>query len=186
MYAVIATLDCVFTNKVRALQNELTNIIGTNQLAGVEPHITLADYNELDVNLYIEKLKEFVAIQDNMAAVTFPSVGTFPTNGIIFLAPIITDGLLRFHHSYHDHFKTFHDNPMSYYVPGKWVPHCTIANGINANQFLSVMEYIYEKFDVTTASIEKLKLIKVNYENGSAISSSILAEYNLKRMETSR
>jgi len=186
VYAVIATLDCVFTNKVRALQNELTNIIGTNQLAGVEPHITLADYNELDVNLYIEKLKEFVAIQDNMAAVTFPSVGTFPTNGIIFLAPTITDGLLRFHHSYHDYFKTFHDNPMSYYVPGKWVPHCTIANGLNANQFLSVMEYVYEKFDVTTASIEKLKLIKVNYENGSAISSSILAEYNLKRMETSR
>lgn len=48
------------------------------------------------------------------------------------------------------------------------------------------MEYIYEKFDHATASIEKLKLIKVNYENGSAISSSILAEYNLKRMETSR
>ena len=36
------------------------------------------------------------------------------------------------------------------------------------NSFLSVMEYIYENFDVTTASIEKLKLIKVNYENGSA------------------
>lgn len=48
------------------------------------------------------------------------------------------------------------------------------------------MGYVYEKFDFTTASIEKLKLIKVNYENGSAISSSILAEYNLKRMETSR
>ncbi|PRT38401.1 hypothetical protein C6357_22020 [Bacillus wiedmannii] len=35
-------------------------------------------------------------------------------------------------------------------------------------------------------SIEKIKLIKVNYENGSAISSSILAEYKLKRMETTR
>ncbi|PGY18958.1 hypothetical protein COE23_04265 [Bacillus cereus] len=176
----------MFTYKIRELQSELTNIIGTNQLAGVEPHITLADYNELDVNLYTEKLKEFVAFQENIAAVTFPSVGTFPTNGTIFLAPTITNELLRFHHSYHDYFKTFHDNPNSYYVPEKWVPHCTITNGLNSNQFLSVMEYIYEKFDVTTASIEKLKLIKVNYENGSAVSSSILAECNLKRMETSR
>ncbi len=66
------------------------------------------------------------------------------------------------------------------------MPHCTIANGLNSNQFLSVMECIYEKFDVTLASIEKLKLIKVNYEDGFAISSSILAECNLKRMETSR
>ncbi len=40
-----------------------TNIIGTNQLAGVEPHITLADYNELDVHLYKEKLGEFVAMR---------------------------------------------------------------------------------------------------------------------------
>ncbi|MED1115005.1 2'-5' RNA ligase family protein [Bacillus paramycoides] len=186
MYAIIATFDSVFTNKITALQNELANLIGTNQLAGVEPHITIADYNELDVNLYIEKLKEFVAIQENMAAVTFPSVGTFPTNGTIFLAPTITDELLRLHHSYHNYFKTFHDNLNSYYVPGKWVPHCTIANRLNSNQFISVMEYIYEKFDLTTTSIEKLKLIKVSYENGSAVSSSILAEYNLKRMETSR
>ncbi|HDR7566414.1 MULTISPECIES: 2'-5' RNA ligase family protein [Bacillus] len=186
MYAIIATFDRVFTYKIRELQSELTNIIGTNQLAGVEPHITLADYNELDVNLYTEKLKEFVAFQENIAAVTFPSVGTFPTNGTIFLAPTITDELLRLHHSYHDYFKVFHDNLQSYYVPGKWVPHCTIANGLNSNQFLSVMECIYEKFDVTLASIEKLKLIKVNYEDGFAISSSILAECNLKRMETSR
>lgn len=186
MYAIIATFDCVCTNKIRELQNELTNIIGTNPLAGVEPHITLADYNELDVNLYTEKLEEFVVFQENIAAVTFPSVGTFPTNRTIFLAPTITDELLRLHHSYHDYFKVFHDNLQSYYVPGKWVPHCTIANGLNSNQFLSVMEYIYEKFDVTLASIEKLKLIKVNYEDGSAVSSSILAECNLKRMETSR
>ncbi|MFP3414120.1 2'-5' RNA ligase family protein [Bacillus sp. SIMBA_074] len=186
MYAIIATFDCVSTNKVRELQNELTNIIETNELAGVEPHITLADYKELDINLYTKRLEEFVAFQENISTVTFPSVGTFPTNGTIFLAPTITDELLRLHHSYHDYFKVFHDNLQSYYVPGKWVPHCTIANGLNLNQFLSVMEYIYEKFDVTLASIEKLKLIKVNYENDFVISSSILTEYNLKRMETSR
>jgi len=186
MYAIIATFDSVFINKIIELQNELTNIIESNQLAGVEPHITLADYKELDVNLYTKKLEEFVAIQEKMAAVNFFSVGTFPTNGTIFLAPTLTDELLTLHHSYHDHFQAFHNNPNSYYVPGKWVPHCTIANHLNSTQFLSAMEYIYGNFDVKTASIEKLKLIKVNYENGSAVSSSIVAEYNLKRMETSR
>lgn len=120
MYAIIATFDRVFTNKIIELQNEITNIIGTNQLAGVEPHITLADYNELDVNLYTKKLEEFVAVQANMAEVIFPSVGIFPTNGTIFLAPTITDELIRFHHFYHDYFKIFHDNLNSYYVPGKW------------------------------------------------------------------
>ncbi|PFV81617.1 hypothetical protein COL05_13780 [Bacillus sp. AFS059628] len=186
MYAIIATFDRVFSNKIIELQNEITNIIGTNQLAGVEPHITLADYNELDVHSYTEQLEKFAAVQENIAEVTFPSVGTFPTNGTIFLASTVTDELLKLHYSYHDYFKNFHDNLNSYYVPGKWVPHCTIANKLHANQFLSVMEYIYQKFDYATASIEKIKLIKVNYENGTAISSSLLAEYKLKRMETTR
>ncbi len=61
----------VFTNKITELQNELTNIIGTNQLAGAEPHITLADYNELNVHLYKEKLGEFVVMQENTDPVTF-------------------------------------------------------------------------------------------------------------------
>ena len=117
MYAIIATFDRVFTNKITELQNELTNIIGTNQLAGAEPHITLADYNELNVHLYKEKLGEFVAMQENMELVTFPSVGVFPTNGTVFLAPTVTDEFLKFHHSYHDYFNNFHDNPNSYYVP---------------------------------------------------------------------
>ena len=69
-----------------------------------------------------------------MDAVTFPSVGIFPTNGTVFLAPTVTNELLKLHHSYHDYFKTFH-NPNSYYVPGKWVPHCTIANRLHTKQF---------------------------------------------------
>ena len=185
MYAIIATFDRVFTHKITELQNELTNVIGTNQLAGVEPHITLADYNELDVHLYTEKLGEFVAIQENMDAVTFPSIGIFPTNGTVFLAPTVIDELLKLHHSYHDYFKTFHDNPNSYYVPGKWVRIVQLQIDYIQSSFKCNGIYLW-KFDFATASIEKLKLIKVNYENGSAISSSILAEYNLKRMETSR
>ncbi len=135
MYAIIATFDRVFTHKITELQNQLTNVIGTNQLAGVEPYITLADYNELDVHLYTEKLEEFVAIQENMDVVTFPSVGIFPTNGTVFLAPTVTNELLKLYHSYHDYFKTFITTQFILRT-GKMVPHCTIANRLQTKQFL--------------------------------------------------
>ena len=35
-------------------------------------------------------------MQENMDPVTFPSVGTFPTNGTVFLAPTVTGELLKF------------------------------------------------------------------------------------------
>ena len=35
-------------------------------------------------------------MQENMDPITFPSVGVFPTNGTVFLAPTVTDALLNF------------------------------------------------------------------------------------------
>lgn len=89
--------------------------------------------------------------------IDFPSVGTFPSNGTVFLAPTVTSKLLELHYSYHHFFQDFNDNSKSYYIPEKWVPHRTMMNHLNAKQFLYVMEYVYQKFNVKRAGIEKLK-----------------------------
>ncbi|PEY34656.1 hypothetical protein CN354_17170 [Bacillus cereus] len=180
MYAVIATFDKKFSKHVKEIREGLTDIVHNGDL---EPHITLADYHTLDLKTYRAKLERFT---ENIGCfpVSFSSVGTFPTNGTIFLAPTVTKGLLEVHHSFHNHFKDFQDQPHSYYVPEKWVPHCTIANRLEREQFVRVMEFVYKEFRVQTAVVESLKLIRVNYENGNSVSCSIVAEYNLKREET--
>lgn len=89
------------------------------------------------------------------------------------------------HQSFHNHFTDFHDQAQSYYVSEKWVPHCTIANRLEWEQFVRVMDFVYKGFSVQTVVIESLKLIKVNYENGNPVSCNIVAEYNLKRVEIS-
>ncbi|EEL50952.1 MULTISPECIES: 2'-5' RNA ligase family protein [Bacillus cereus group] len=177
MYAVIATFDERFSKHVKAIGKELKDF-GHN--GDLEPHITLADYHTLDLKTYGEKLEKFT---ENIECfpVEFASVGTFPTNGTIFLAPTITGRLLELHQSFHNHFKDFHDHPHSYYVPEKWVPHCTIANRLEQEQFVRVMETVYKNFSAQKATIESLKLIRVNDENSNMISCSVLAEYNLKK-----
>lgn len=47
------------------------------------------------------------------------------------------------------------------------------------------MDFVYKGFRAQTAVVESLKLIKVNYENRNSASCSIVAEYNLKRVEIS-
>ncbi|MEN1935858.1 2'-5' RNA ligase family protein [Paenibacillus sp. 102] len=181
MYAIIATFNEEFSKHVKEIGEGLTDIVHSEDL---EPHITLADYHTLDLKTYGEKLEKFT---ENIGCfpVGFSSVGTFPTNGTIFLTPTITRRLLELHQLLHDHFIDFHDHPESYYVPEKWVPHCTIANRLEREQFVRVMEFIYKDFSAQTAVVESLKLIKVNYENGNPPSCHIVAEYNLKRVETS-
>ncbi|MCI0764335.1 2'-5' RNA ligase family protein [Bacillus sp. TL12] len=182
MYAVIATFDERFSKHVKEIREERINI-GHNE--DLEPHITLADYHTLDLKLYGEKLEKFTE-HIECFPVEFSSVGTFPTNGTIFLAPIVTGRLLELHQSFHNHFTDFHDQPQSYYVPEKWVPHCTIANRLDKEQFIRVMEFVYKDLSAQKAVVKSLKLIKVNDENGNSVSCDILAEYNLKRTETPR
>ncbi|WP_410982330.1 2'-5' RNA ligase family protein [Bacillus cereus] len=182
MYAVIATFDERFSKHVKEIREERINI-GHNE--DLEPHITLADYHTLDLKLYGEKLEKFTEHIEYFP-VEFSSVGTFSTNGTIFLALTVTGRLLELHQSFHNHFADFHDQPQSYYVPEKWVPHCTIANRLGKEQFIRVMEFVYKDFSAQKAVVESLKLIKVNYENGNLVSCDILAEYNLKRTETPR
>ncbi|MBC6975029.1 2'-5' RNA ligase family protein [Bacillus sp. Xin] len=181
MYAVIAAFDERFSKHVKEIREERINI-GHNE--DLEPHIKLADYHTLDLKLYGEKLEKFTE-HIECFPVEFSSVGTFPTNGTIFLAPIVTGRLLELHQSFHNHFVDFHDQPQSYYVPGKWVPHCTIATRLKREQFVNVMDFIYKDFKVQKAVIESLKLIRINYENSNPISCSVIAEYTLKSMEKS-
>ncbi|MBO1579384.1 2'-5' RNA ligase family protein [Bacillus sp. XF8] len=178
---VIATFDEKFSKQVIEIGEGLTGIVHNEDL---EPHITLADYHTLDLKTYREKLEKFTE-DIECFPVEFSSVGTFPTNGTIFLAPTITRRLLALHQSFYNHFKDFHDHPQSYYVPEKWVPHCTIANRLKREESIRVMEFVYKGFSVQTAVVESLKLIKVNDENGNLASCNVVAEYNLKRMELS-
>ncbi|MDZ5607678.1 2'-5' RNA ligase family protein [Bacillus pseudomycoides] len=181
MYAVIATFDENFSKYVKGIGVELTDVAHIEDL---DPHITLADYHTLDLKTYGEKLEKYTK-NIECFPIEFSSIGTFPTNGTIFLAPTITRRLLKLHQSFHNHFAGFHDHPQSYYVPEKWVPHCTIANRLKREEFIRGMEFVYKGFNIQTAVVESLKLIKVNYENGNLASCNVVAEYNLKRMELS-
>ncbi|MEH7052062.1 2'-5' RNA ligase family protein [Bacillus pseudomycoides] len=181
MYAVIATFDERFSERVKEIWEGLTDVVHNE---GLEPHITLTDYHTLDLETYRNEFEKFTESVERFL-VEFSSVGTFPTNGTIFLAPTVTRRLLELHQSFHNHFTDFHDQPQSYYVPEKWVPHCTIANRLEREQFVRVMDFVYKGFRAQTAVVESLKLIKVNYENRNSASCSIVAEYFLKRVEIS-
>jgi 2'-5' RNA ligase len=55
---------------------------------------------------------------------TLASAGTFPgEEGVVFLAPVVDDRLLRLHRDWH----ALAPGGMELYGPGVWVPHCTVG-----------------------------------------------------------
>lgn len=86
----------------------------------VRPHVSLAVYPEGAPGAE----DAFRAIRAAPLPFAFASVGTFPGDeGVVFLAPVVDEALLRFHRDWH----ALAPGGNPHYAPGAWVPHCTVG-----------------------------------------------------------
>ena len=68
-------------------------------------------------------------------ALSFASVGSFPgSKGVAFLAPVMTAELAAVHERFHAELAAFGSGAWPHYLPGRWVPHCTIAFEFDAER----------------------------------------------------
>ena len=101
---------------------------------GARPHVSLSVYGDgLDTNGFPERLLEFARSIDPFDF-TLSSLGTFPgQEGVVFLAPVVTRRLLEVHARLpRGVFEAHNNTGMGHYLPGNWVPHCTVAIDLSA------------------------------------------------------
>lgn len=71
-------------------------------------------------------------------------LGTFPgTEGALFLAVTATADLLAFHAAVHAALAGQSVEHWLHYMPGKWIPHCTLAEGLDGAQAGQAFELLY-------------------------------------------
>jgi 2'-5' RNA ligase len=89
-------------------------------LAG-RPHVTLAVHDERDGPQLDRAVRAFQAAETPFL---LSSAGAFPGDeGAVFLAPVVTDDLLELHRRWH----AASPGSNEHYLPGRWVPHCTVG-----------------------------------------------------------
>lgn len=132
---------------------------------GLFPHITLAIYEDVDENRFIAKMKEF---KNKLKSIDtrFDAIGVFPTTGTCFAKPVVTEEIIKMHREYYEFFKEFNDTARTYYLPGKWNPHCSLAIGLNKEKLKEVMNFVIDIYEPFDASLEGIALYKVEMENG--------------------
>lgn len=63
------------------------------------------------------------------------TLGTFPNaDNILFLGAVADAELLAVHVAVHDALAGRVRDPWAFYLPGAWVPHCTLAEGVTPSQ----------------------------------------------------
>jgi 2'-5' RNA ligase len=147
---------------------------------GKRPHITIADYDALDKNRFIQLADRFYEDKEKVD-LTLNTLGIFIGTGTLFTAPTLSTELLDFHSSHHDYFRTFNQNETSFYLPSKWSPHCTIASRLDEDKMVQAFSYCKKNIDQIHGTLSGIALIELKLNNdGVVIEDTVIFSKELK------
>lgn len=125
------------------------------------PHIALAVFNDIDIS-DMERLIEKVVENESMFTIKMSSLGIFPSNeSVLFLSPAASATLINLHEKLHGALKDIKEK-WHYYLPGFWVPHCTVGMNIPKSKIHDALDVIIEDFEPFDITIETIQLIEFN------------------------
>lgn len=141
-YAVVGYFDEITENIFKSYSNHLNENKITDYVVnskGKRPHITIADYDDLNKSEFIDYMIKFYKNKESID-ISFNVLGTFIETGTLFVSPATSKALLDFHKVHHTNFINFKDNNQSLYLPEGWFPHCTIASRLDDRNMLKAIE----------------------------------------------
>ena len=148
MEDALRSLRTIFTqNGVRPVLDELGN----------GPHISLAVFSQLTLDSFEPHLEEFARSQSPFS-VCLKGVASFP--GVVFLGPEKTAALMRIHSDFHALLRKLNIRTNDYYLPGNWVPHCTMAQDLEEQAMEKAMVAIRKNFEPITGEICEIGLVE--------------------------
>jgi hypothetical protein len=128
--------------------------------ADATPHVTLSMTDEADLERFIPWLEGFAA-EVGPFALFFQAIGCFPSTGVLFFAPTVTQALLTLHRDFHAGQPPGWQPKNSYYLPERWVPHCTAAFNLCADRLGDGLTLLAQTSLPLTGSVRQLTVNEV-------------------------
>ncbi len=123
------------------------------------PHLSLGGYRELELDRYFTMMEQYFASRSSLA-INFQSIGAFMTFPALFLSPVMTKELMQFHFRYYEHFKRFSYAANKYYMPGSWVPHCTIISHVPMDCVSEAAALCLNKYKPFSGALTEVALVR--------------------------
>ena len=131
-FAVELHFDAEADARVRGLWRRLAEL-GLPSLEGhgeVRPHLSLALFEDLEPAKFSPLLDAF-ARETAPVELWLSAAAIFPGDeGVVYLAPSVGTELAACHADFHARIEAAGLESHAYYRPGRWVPHCTVGQGV--------------------------------------------------------
>ncbi len=149
------------------------------EVKNARPHLTLGSYKHLNRREFIRNIDLFYSDKASID-LTFNTVGSFLNYGTLFISPTVTRELLEFHTSHHKFFRSFNNSANSLYLPGTWIPHCTLANNLSAEKLSDVFHYCLKRNDIIHGRIREVALMELIQDDEECMEAPIIYSKILK------
>lgn len=128
--------------------------------AGDRPHVSLAGFSNVDCNVLVSLVQEFVKSVKSFN-VQLSAIGTFPTiENVLFLSPTPTLQLLSYHQEFHRRLAKSKLTSSPYYVPENWTPHCSVEMNIPSEQLPKAIEICSKIFKPILGQFQEIGVIE--------------------------
>ena len=95
---------------------------------------------------------------------------------MIFLSPVSSQTLLNIHSDFHREFNEYLSDGWQYYLPGNWVPHCTLAINATADMVKRAVDILHGVTLPIEVTVKKIGVLKfapnANYTTGTVLAFS--------------
>ncbi|MHA6802085.1 2'-5' RNA ligase family protein [Salinifilum ghardaiensis] len=124
-------LDETAEEAIRSLRGRLVD--AGVPAGGGRPHVTLAVAGSIPAAARR-------ALRSELSVLAVPqlwlyTLGTFPDpDNVLLLAAVVDTEVLALHSAVHDVLAGRVRAPSAHYLPGAWIPHCTLARGLTSAQ----------------------------------------------------
>lgn len=164
-YAINYRSDNRSSDKIRQLWNECAKLEEHPSMMSMEypPHLTLAIYDDIST---VELFAGFDAAKECLRklSIRFESLGYFeaPSGIVLWAAPILPDAVREAHKQIHSVINS--DLCRLNYKPDRWVPHCSLATAIvaeNNEAAIAIAERSIEPFEVEFDAVDCASFLPV-------------------------
>jgi 2'-5' RNA ligase len=154
--------DAEADGRVRALWGTLATAGAGScvENVGSAPHVSLAVFDELERSRAVSALSRFVESCEPLT-VSFRGVEMFDQpDRVIYLALAADEELFAVHAELHAFLRSMRLSSSPLYLPGRWIPHCTLAQHVPAHVFDAAVAVARGEFQQFDANLSEIALVE--------------------------
>jgi 2'-5' RNA ligase len=162
-YAINLYFDGKSERAIQHIWDELAKDETSTYMVEIDsrPHITLTIYHDIDINDFEKRFTQFTNTTHSIE-IKCNYIGVFPKNkGTVFLAPTMTDDLMKMHRDFHHLFEDYGNQEWDYYKSNCWFPHCTISNETSDEVVPEIIRRVLNIFQPMKIRIESIGIVKL-------------------------